>query len=338
MITDSSPVPKMTQLILPDDTPKPRMSYSPCIRAGNWLFTAGQLATDFVSDTGTAPEVFPPNLNSVNRLELETDFILNNLNKTIAAAGADMARDTVRVWDWYVLRRPTMEEFAAGNNYPEESVAAGIEVQTRYFDAHGVPAQTGIGCRELLIGNTILEIDVLAFHPDDGETTVSIHEPETIAPSYFRRQAGVRRGDWVFLSGQSALELDADGRPTWAPGCEPAPKTWLSSPVEARSPRGDPRGLRLVALPGRQSGRLHRPSEPLRGDRARMEASLPERPAGQDGRAVLGPRRARPVGRDRRHRADRRLAAGPAGDRDLRCAGAARARAAGDAGRTIPLL
>jgi enamine deaminase RidA (YjgF/YER057c/UK114 family) len=237
MIADSSPVPKMLELYIAEDTPRPLMSYSPCIRAGNWLFTAGQLATDFVSDSGVAPEVFPPNQNLQNRLALEADFILNNLKRTLAAAGADLATDTVRLWDWYVLPRPTMDEFAAGQNFPEASVASCLEVQVGYFPAIGVPAQSGVGVRELLIGNSILEIDVLAFHPDDGETSVVIDEPPAMRPGAFRRQAGVRRGDWVFLSGQSALELDEKGQPAWAPGCDPTPATWLESPVEAQAER-----------------------------------------------------------------------------------------------------
>ena len=40
-----------------DGVPKPLMPYSPVITAGGWVFTAGQLATDF--DTGLAPEATP---------------------------------------------------------------------------------------------------------------------------------------------------------------------------------------------------------------------------------------------------------------------------------------
>ena len=32
-----------------DGVPKPKMAYSPAIRAGDWLFVAGQLASDFAT-------------------------------------------------------------------------------------------------------------------------------------------------------------------------------------------------------------------------------------------------------------------------------------------------
>lgn len=237
MTAQASQVPKRLELILPEDTPRPLMSYSPAIRAGDWVFTAGQLATDFVSEAGVAPSVLPPNPNVENRFGLEADFILENLRKTLLAAGCDMATDTVRLWDWYVLERPTMDDFAAGDNFPAAPVGAVLESQDRYFETQGLPAQTGTGIRRLLIGNSLLEIDVLAFHPDDGQTTVPIGEPDDLPRGVFDRPAGVRRGDWVFLSGQTAAELDESGEIAWARGCEPNPDTWLGSTVEAQAER-----------------------------------------------------------------------------------------------------
>jgi enamine deaminase RidA (YjgF/YER057c/UK114 family) len=237
MNAQTSEVPKRLELVLPDDTPRPLMSYSPAIRAGNWVFTAGQLATDFVSELGVAPSVFPPNPNQQDRLALEAGFILENLRKTLAAAGCDMATDTVRIWDWYVLDRPTMDDFAAGDNYAAAPVSSCLTAQDGYFEAQGQPAQSGVGIRQLLIGHSLLEIDLLAFHPDDGEKTVTLSEPDDLPRGIFQRPAGVRRGDWVFLSGQTAAELDESGAISWPRGCEPSPDTWLEPTVEAQTER-----------------------------------------------------------------------------------------------------
>jgi enamine deaminase RidA (YjgF/YER057c/UK114 family) len=44
--------------------PKPLMPYSPAIKAGDWVFIAGQIASDF--QTGLAPEVLAANNHRQN--------------------------------------------------------------------------------------------------------------------------------------------------------------------------------------------------------------------------------------------------------------------------------
>jgi len=56
------------QAIWPGDIPKPLAPYSPAIKAGGWLFVAGQLASDF--ETGIAPECKLANPNPGDQLRL----------------------------------------------------------------------------------------------------------------------------------------------------------------------------------------------------------------------------------------------------------------------------
>ena len=63
--------------------PKPLMPYSPAIKAGDWVFIAGQIASDF--ETGLAPEAKPANPFVDNELTLQSQYVLNNLANTIKA-------------------------------------------------------------------------------------------------------------------------------------------------------------------------------------------------------------------------------------------------------------
>ena len=96
--------------------PKPLMPYSPAIKAGGWVFFAGQLASDFKD--GLAPEAGGDgrNPNVENRLELQSRFVMQNLKKTAEAAGLDIGKDIVRIYQWFTSPYPTMDEFAEGNS------------------------------------------------------------------------------------------------------------------------------------------------------------------------------------------------------------------------------
>ena len=101
------------QAVWPGAIPKPLAPYSPAIKAGGWLFVAGQLASDF--ETGLAPECKLANPNTGDQLRLQSDFVLKNLAALHEAAGMDMKTDVARIYQWFASPYPTMEEFADGN-------------------------------------------------------------------------------------------------------------------------------------------------------------------------------------------------------------------------------
>ena len=102
--------------------PMPLMPYSPAIKAGGWVFFAGQLASDFV--TGLAPEAGGDGRNTFveNQQELQSRYVMENLKKTCDAAGIDIGKDVVRIYQWFVSPYPTDEEFAEGNLWPRISI------------------------------------------------------------------------------------------------------------------------------------------------------------------------------------------------------------------------
>ena len=65
--------------IFPPNEPKPNAPYSPAVKAGGWVFVAGQLATDF--KTGIAPEVASKILFSATRWKWKRDASCGSLNR-----------------------------------------------------------------------------------------------------------------------------------------------------------------------------------------------------------------------------------------------------------------
>lgn len=206
--------PKAPVSIVPGNVPTPKMAYSPAVRAADWVFVAGQLATDFKK--GLAEEVVPTNRSLASQLELEARFIFKNLKTTFEAAGCDMDRDSVRIWQWYTSQYPTLEEFAAGNADPRIA-ADGYQRVQKEFLSEPRPATSGVSIRQLAIHPAELEIDVICIA--DGKPSVGFGGSEGWpAPA-------IRHGDWVFISGIVAPDAgDESG-------------TWFGCSIEAQTER-----------------------------------------------------------------------------------------------------
>lgn len=176
----------------PGGVEKPLMPYTPAIKAAGWLFIAGQLASDF--ETGVAPQARGSG-TLAEQLTLQSRFVMSNVARTVAAAGLDLGRDTVRLWQWLTSPHPTMDAFAQGNNWPRISTQAHFAERDAFLAAPG-PAATAMGVKALMVKDTLLEIDLLCV--DDGGRNIGFGQP---APP--PGQAGaVRRGDWIFLSSE----------------------------------------------------------------------------------------------------------------------------------------
>ncbi len=189
--------------------PKPLMPYSPAIRAGDWVFIAGQIASDF--ETGLAPEVVSANSYVGNELSLQADFVLRNLANTIKASDCDINKNMVRMWQWPVSEDPTEDDFDWGDNWPAMSLKPYHNVRDKYVKAPAPPSSY-LGVRELLCFGTVLEVDMICL--DDNNKAQVIKAPRGVSPAAGGHAAGLRRGDWVFLGAENAadlLEEDVDG-------------------------------------------------------------------------------------------------------------------------------
>ena len=197
------------------------MPYSPAIRAGNWVFIAGQIASDF--QTGLAPEVLSANSYVGNELSLQAQYVLTNLANTIKASGCDINQNMVRMWQWLVSEEPSEDAFAWGDNWPAISLKPYLNVRDEIVNAPAPPSSY-LGVRELLCLGTILEVDMICM--DDKHTPQLIKAPKGVTPAAGGHMAGMRRGDWVFLESVSAADLIND---------DDDPTQWHGDPVERQT-------------------------------------------------------------------------------------------------------
>ncbi|MDX2154676.1 MAG: RidA family protein [Bryobacteraceae bacterium] len=125
----------MMELIVPEGAARPRGPYSPAVRAGDFLFVAGQVAADPAT-----------NELSLGDIRHETALVLSNIGRILEAAGARPS-DVVRC-NVYLAKG---DDFAAMN-----------DVYAAYFKDHR-PARTTV-----VVGFAApikVEIDCIAYLP-----------------------------------------------------------------------------------------------------------------------------------------------------------------------------
>ncbi|WP_127819098.1 RidA family protein [Microbacterium sp. CPCC 204701] len=224
--------------IWPEGTPKPLMPYSPAVRAGDWLFVAGHLASDY--ENGLPPEITEANPNLVNRMGAESAYLLDNIAKTIAAAGGDFNRDSVRIFQWMVSDKPTLEEFDAGETWPDLSITPYLDARNKHI-TDPRPASTALSVHELLVKDTTVEVDVICRL--DGAESVGIPVPAGLPSPLAGYSPALVRGDYVFLAGEIPVDWVGDYGQTehrgplsaLAPEARVNPYLWYGSEIEQQT-------------------------------------------------------------------------------------------------------
>ena len=165
--------------------PRPLANYTPATRAGNLVFAAGQLASDFKG--GVAPEAsldsaFPYYGSAIKK---QTRFILENLAHTFKAAGTSLN---------HVVKAQVFHTDLANFNGFDE-------VWREFFPTP--PPRTTIGTTGLLVPGTLVEIDLIATMPTAAAHVVQSDGPRPLA-SY---SEAIVIGDLVFAAGQLASDF-----------------------------------------------------------------------------------------------------------------------------------
>ena len=119
----------------PPGVPAPRGPYSPAVRAGDFIFLAGQVPVDPATDKISAGDI-----------RHETRLVLNNVKRLLEGVGASLA-DVVKVGVYLA----DGAEFAQMN-----------EVYAEFF-GESKPARTTIVCR--FMAEIRIEIDCVAYRP-----------------------------------------------------------------------------------------------------------------------------------------------------------------------------
>jgi enamine deaminase RidA (YjgF/YER057c/UK114 family) len=164
--------------------PQAPFCQSEAVRAGPFIFTSAKLATDWRSGIAAEARVNPEQPYFGDAAELQTDYIMRSLIRTLHQAGSSLDR----VVKAHVFLR-------------EGSDFGGFDrVWKRYFSAP--PARTTVGAAGLLLPDARLEIAVIALAVDTGleRKAASSDGPRPLT----KKVEAMRGGDLVFTSGQLA--------------------------------------------------------------------------------------------------------------------------------------
>src|SRR5437660_4448969 len=178
--------PRVPRIDIPvPSIPPPLATYTPAARAGDLVFAAGHLASDF--QQGVAPEArldpaFPYYGSSIKR---QTRYVLENLKKTFEAAGTALSH--------VVKAQVFLTDLVHFNGFDE--------VWREFFPTP--PPRTTVGTSGLLVPGCLVEADLTATMPRAGGRGVQSSGPRPLA----NYSEAVVAGDLVFAAGQLASDF-----------------------------------------------------------------------------------------------------------------------------------
>ncbi len=172
--------------VVKSGAPKPLANYSEAMQAGDLIFAAGQLASDFktgVPASAKRGENFPFYGSDI---QLQTEFVLENLKKTFETAGSSL--------DHVVKAQVFLTDL---NDF-----AGFDQVWKRYFKVP--PPRTTVGTSGLLVRETLVEIDLIGYVPRSGlkHEVIKSGAPRPLA----NYSEAFTLGDFVFAAGQIASD------------------------------------------------------------------------------------------------------------------------------------
>jgi len=170
-----------------DRIPLPLGGYSPAVTAGDFVFLAGQVPTDW--KTGVAPEArVDPNFWEGNHIDREARLTLKNMAITLDAAGSSM-EDVVKVQVYL----SDIDDLPRFNRVWRE------------FFPKDAPALTVYPIRALGVTEGRIEVNFVALR-SNGATKKEVISTDAARRSPFGETQAVRAGDFLFLSGLMAVD------------------------------------------------------------------------------------------------------------------------------------
>jgi enamine deaminase RidA (YjgF/YER057c/UK114 family) len=170
------------------NAPRPLAHYSEAVVAGDLVFAAGQLASDFETGVPAAARRHPSFPYYGSDIELQTEYVLANLARTFEAAGSSL--------DHVVKAQVFLTDLRHFHGFDT--------VWKRHFAT--LPPRTTIGCTALLVRDALIEIDLIGYVPRAGLTrqVVTSGVPRPLA----NYSEAFRVGDLVFAAGQLASDFE----------------------------------------------------------------------------------------------------------------------------------
>jgi len=173
--------------LIKSTAPRPLANYTEAFQAGDLVFAAGQLASDFKTGVPAEARTHPNFPYYGSDIKLQTEYILKNLAKTFEAAGSSL--------DHVVKAQVFLTDL--------KDFDAFDEVWRRYFAVP--PPRTTIGTTGLLVKDARIEIDLVGYVPKRGlaRDVVASKAPRPLA----NYSEAFRVGDLVFAAGQLASDF-----------------------------------------------------------------------------------------------------------------------------------
>jgi len=175
------------------------ITYAQGVRAGNWLFFTGHMATDFEHGVAASVAGKPGLPLAQPRYRREGDFIIDRFAKLIAAEGGDL-RHIVRV-DQY---------------YPSATVVNGYQRARKAVLKDYVPPSTSVLMEELLVNGANMDVSMLAVLPGGDRMPVAA-PPSVPVPPHSGFIPSLIMGDYCFVAGQmpNNVEMTAIEPAAW---------------------------------------------------------------------------------------------------------------------------
>ncbi len=175
------------------------ITYAQGVRAGNWLFFTGHMATDFEHGVAASVAGKPGLPLAQPRYRREGDFIIGRFAKLIAAEGGDL-RHIVRV-DQY---------------YPSATVVNGYQRARKAVLKDYVPPSTSVLMEELLVNGSNMDVSMLAVLPGGDRMPVAA-PPSVPVPPHSGFIPSLIMGDYCFVAGQmpNNVEMTAIEPAAW---------------------------------------------------------------------------------------------------------------------------
>lgn len=220
----------------------PRFS-SPVIKAGDWIFCSGTMATDFTEpiaeDGQTDPRaLYRPDAHDYDRLAVQSHATLRRLEAMFAAAGGDLRTDTTRIEQFFRSPHPTQEDFDTTRDTWARgiSITAYLDVRNEYID-EARPPSVGFAVTDLPIPGADLQVDLIG---KVGVEKERFETPKGMPSPLAGYSPAIRFGDWVGLAGEVPTDWAGDwmsekhmGRTgSTDPATRPNEYLWYGNPME----------------------------------------------------------------------------------------------------------
>lgn len=183
---------KTVEALLPVGSARSRPCYARGVRAGDWVFASGAMATDEAGRLAPQVAANPRPLSGLPRWHTEAALMYSRAAQVLKAGGSDFA-NAVRT-DQY---------------FPDWRAVPFLHQVRREFCGGYVPPSTSVLVPALALPGAGMSMEIIAVVPGNGVAPVPVFPPALEVPATSSFAPVVVAGDYVFVAGFLAA---------WKPG------------------------------------------------------------------------------------------------------------------------